>query len=554
MPLSAIAVDLARLYLEGERAQAAADAAALAGVTSLPDDLASATTRAIEVSTRNGFPNSGSTSVTVAVSKKRTQLRVTVTSRITNAFGSTFGVGTGRVSRSAVADYNGPAPMGSPCNTFGNEPDGTPGAGPILSQLQVPPGASCPRTPQFWAVTEGPGVYKTQGDQYSTRTCKGTEDGCSAGRNTEYNPLGYFYILRVGQAAVGTSVRVQLYDPAYVSTGSRCTLAPTGTLAANNLNPFATLDALTRYALTSSGGTPNQFCSGDDPSSGNRVGSSEIGTVTSFALRAPQDNQRPQDAPPIAGCARQYPGYTTSQVTANALTLGRSSYNASLAAVFHQWSTLCTFTPSVAGDYYLQVRTNVALGGTPDGLGGYTGNTAVYTQTGDDSNVRGNGTNSFAIRAISTQGAAISVAGWDRMAIFANSNNATSTFNLIRVIPAAAGKTLDFSFFDAGDAASNGTIRILPPVETTMALTGCVGEGKVNGALSNCQVTGINNANGWDGKLQHIRVPIPVGYTCNDAGSGGCWFRVQIGFGSGSVTDVTTWNAEVVGEPVRLIE
>ena len=52
--------------------------------------------------------------------------------------------------------------------------------------------------------------------------------------------------------------------------------------------------------------------------------------------------------------------------------------------MYHQWVKLCTFTPSAAGDYYLQIRTNVAIGGTADGEGGYSGNPKVYSQTGDD--------------------------------------------------------------------------------------------------------------------------------------------------------------------------
>lgn len=554
LPVGAIGVDLARMYLEGERVQAAADAAALAGVTHLPDDLAGATTQATEAAARNGYPASADVQVDVDYGDKKTQLRVTISSRIPNTFGSGFGIDTSEVTRSAVADYNGPAPMGSPCNTFGNEPAGTPLLGPITSVLQVPVGASCPQTPEYWGTVEGPRVYKTQGDQYSTRYCKGNEDGCNGSTNTDFRPEGYFYIVRVGEDAVGQPVQLQLYDPAYVATGSRCNLTPSGTLPSNNMNPYTTLDALLRYKLTSYYSSPSPFCTGDDPNSGNRVGSSEVPTITSFGLRSPQDNLRPTEAPPVPGCARQFPGYDTSDVTANALTSWKWSYNDNLAAVFHQWVNLCTFVPSVAGDYYLQVRTNVPLGGSPDGAGGYVGSDGVYLQSGDDLDVRGNGTNSFAMRAISTQGDAISVAGWDRMAIFANSDSATTTFNLIRVVPAAANKTLDFSFFDAGDAASNGTIRILPPTETAISLNGCIGEGKVNGPLSYCRITGINNSNGWDGKLQHIRVPIPADYTCNDTSQGGCWFRVQIGFGTGSVTDVTTWNAEVVGEPVRLIE
>ena len=116
----------------------------------------------------------------------------------------------------------------------------------------------------------------------------------------------------------------------------------------------------------------------------------------------------------------------------------------------------------------------------------------------------------------------------------------------------AAG--LDFAFFDAGDAASNGTITILPPTESTNGIGTCTGSGVVNGTLTGCRITGISAANGWNGKTQHIRVQVPPGYTCTESSAGGCWYRVQVGFGSGTVTDVTTWTAVVEGDPVRLIE
>ena len=51
-----------------------------------------------------------------------TQLRVTVTSTVANQFGAVIGVRAHHAHASATADYQGPAPMGSPCNTFGNEP------------------------------------------------------------------------------------------------------------------------------------------------------------------------------------------------------------------------------------------------------------------------------------------------------------------------------------------------------------------------------------------------------------------------------------------------
>ncbi len=177
LPLCAISVDVARWYVEIARVQNVADAAATAGVTWLPDDFASATTTAVEVAKDNGFPNSGNTVVKTAVGAKPTQLVVTITSKVGNQFGASFGVPWTTVSRSATADYNGPAPMGSPCNTFGNEPAGSSTSsvdprGPNTSVIVTPTGgANCVSNPQFWAAIAGPDTPKGNGDQYMTRTC-----------------------------------------------------------------------------------------------------------------------------------------------------------------------------------------------------------------------------------------------------------------------------------------------------------------------------------------------------------------------------------------------
>jgi hypothetical protein len=123
------------------------------------------------------------------------------------------------------------------------------------------------------------------------------------------------------------------------------------------------------------------------------------------------------------------------------------------------------------------------------------------------------------------------------------------------VIPAAASKSLTISFFDVGDATQAGTIQVLPPVDSNLPtpLTGCTGAGVINGALTDCKLTNVSTASGWNGKAQTIRVPIPNGYTCQSTQPGGCWFRLQVSF-PGGVTDTTTWFARVQGDPVRLIE
>src|SRR4051794_782225 len=125
MPLCAISVDVSVWYVEVQRVQNAADAAATAGVTYLPDDFASAKATAITVAGRNGYPNSGTSSVSVSIGDKPTQLVVTIDSQIKNAFGSSFGVGNRATEPPRPPALNGPGPMATPSTPFGNSPPAT---------------------------------------------------------------------------------------------------------------------------------------------------------------------------------------------------------------------------------------------------------------------------------------------------------------------------------------------------------------------------------------------------------------------------------------------
>jgi hypothetical protein len=563
MPLAALSVDVARWYVEIERAQNAADAAAMAGVTYLPDNFAMAEQTAIAVAGRNGYPDSGSTSVSVTTGAKPTQLKVTVSSTINNGFADSFDLGFATISRSAVADYNGPAPLGSPCNAFGNEP-ASGAAGPSGSQIVAPTGgATCTSTPQLWGAIAGPATPKGNGDAHMTRTCASGNSGCSGTTNHEFQPMGYFYIVRVAPAAVNTDVTIQIYDPAFVETGDTCDKGPTNVTSPsgyglkNAMNDYTT-DGTSRYAMS-----PNGFCTGDVLTT-----DSAEAPVTSFALRAPTDTYRPANGAPVVGtdgrqCERQYKGYKRTVATSQTLRKYRNtsdsnaSYNDELAKLTHQWVTMCTFRPQSAGDHYLQIRTNVKIpaSAVADGNGGYRNNPNVYTQTTDDTSVQGNGNNRFALRILGSQRGAVSVSGWDTMSIYANYTGASSTFNLVRVIPAAASKNLLIDFYDVGDASDAGTITVLPPLDSNMVtpITGCTGGGVKSGALSGCKLTGVSSGSGWNGKAQTIKVPIPNTYTCNSTQPGGCWFRLQVSF-PGGVSDTTTWGARVEGDPIRLIE
>jgi hypothetical protein len=457
-----------------------------------------------------------------------------------------------------VADFNGPAPMGSPCNAYGNEPSAALAAdvnrGPSSSVIVAPAGgASCTSNPQFWAAIAGPETPKANGDAYMTRTCASGNSGCSGTTNTEFNPLGYFYIVRVKPAAVGYPFTIQVYDPAFVQVGDDCAGNPStsgsGGPFVNNMSPFVPNDGIARY--TAGNSTP--FCNGDVLGAGN---ASDI--VTSYGLRMPTDTYQPKLAAPISQCERQYPGYDSTNVRSEVLRSTNSKYKPDVAKVFRQWVDLCTFTPTVSGDYYLQIRTNVTLGGNPDGEGGWKDNANVFSQAGDDTVVKGSGNNRFALRVKGTSRANISISGFQAMGMYANYSNgsvgANSTFNLVRVSPSAATKTLKIGFFDTGDASQPGTLTIQPPADSNLpsSISGCTGSGVVSGNIPGCQLTNVSSST-YNGKWQYVNVPIPANYTCNVNQTGGCWFTVRFNFPSGVPNDTTTWTAKIDGDPVRLI-
>jgi hypothetical protein len=565
--LSAFAVDVARWYVELQRLQRAADAAALAAAPYTPVSRSTdAETAAGDQLVRNGYPAGAGV---VSPGTRPTQVRVTVTNTVEANFAQMFGIDSITLSRSAVAEYNGPALMGSPCNTFGIEPAAGSLGPPGGSVLGTPFLRPCQAPPLFWATIQGPSTDKVHGDQFMTRVCGVRPDssrpyGCSGNTNEEFNPIGYTYMLRVAGAAVGRSITLQLYDPAWVLSGANCEELPTNLVSASN--PF-TPDPGIRYDSVE-----NEFCAGDyDPSQPGVPQSMPEGRVdTTFVVRAPVDTQDPLTAPVVGGCTRQFRGYDTPP-TPEQLTDGDAAYDAELAQVFHQWHTLCTIPSAAPGDYYIQVRTNRRL---PDTGPAIVSGSATAASRGDDAGAVGRGSNSFAMRAwVGTTGAVdksasrnLSLAGWERMPMYMNASSGSAEFNLVRVPPAAAGTTVRIGVYDVGDAESgSGTVTVLPPVEANedpqyavgfaaaggeYLIPGCIAEELNPGPLTSCSVGITNSVN--NGRLQVVAVPVPTGYSCRTAD--GCWFRLRVQFPSGDVSDITTWTAITEDNLVRLTE
>jgi len=546
---AAIGVDISNWYMTAAKLQRTADAAALAGVTYMPGSPAVADSTAKCTVNRNGFvvagADAGCLTTTGANNRvpvtaltgagiKRSQLRVTLTTTVKNFFGGVIGSPSQTLTRTSVADYQGPISMGSPCNTFGNEPVAGDGTGSVSS--------GCTSTPQFWANAAGPGSKKGNGDAFETRSCVSGNSGCSGTTNTDFDPRGQFYKVSVG--AGSGPVNFQLFDPTMAEVGDTCTSNLPASWTKDKPNTYSSKpgDAAARYKSGSS-----SFCTGDHEFAANGTSA-----VTTFAVRSPSNSADPMSAPIVPGCTQQFKGWGGTVDFAKMLDNTNAAYNDDLAKSFRQWVSLCTISSPTVGDYYIQVRTNVP----------YNPGSAELNMNSpsDFPSVTWAGHNRFSMRVkAGSDPTKVAVAGAGRMVIYANASGANTEFHLARIGSAAAGKNLTINLFDTGDASKAGTLTILPPAGSP-ALSECAGLGAVSGSpgspstLSGCQLTNVSNAT-YEGKTQVLVVRIPTTYTCDDRDPNACWFKIQFNFPSGTtVNDTTSWWSALDGDPVRIVE
>jgi Flp pilus assembly protein TadG len=527
MGLAAFAVDVGHWYLVGQQEQNAADAAAMAGVTSLPANTVGAFSTAQNYSKINGFQDGvNATTVTAVLGGSATRLQVTVNRNVTNFFGSLLGVPTTNVSRTAVADYAGPVPLGSPCNEFGADPESSGNISANCTNAGFTPGA-------FWANVGSLAATKISGDAYQDNVCASGVDGCSgsaAGPNTDYDPNGYFYTVTVTKAV--TNLKLEVFDPAMVVVGDHCNIAGANLTGAAALSYAHTL-ASTPMVLPSVRYAPNDgpYCTGDQ-----NLGAGTGLVNTHFSVRDPGGNPWDPSSWPLdlgAGCQQTFDGFNGD--LSKALDTTNGGYKPVVAAEFRRWVTLCTISGTVQpGTYAIQVNTN---GWLADGQGGH---------------------NRFALRASGSSVAdkdAISVAGFQKMAMYANTPNGTTTDYLARIPSGAKGEMFNVRLYDIGDGAVSGsTIAVLPPVETGGTFSTCTGTGPAPGSgnLTNCQ---INVDSSYNGKWETISVSVPSTYTCTDASASGCWVRLRFFYGSGSTpADTFSVTASIAGDPVRLVQ
>jgi Putative Flp pilus-assembly TadE/G-like len=544
------------------KAQKAADAAALGGAVFMPENVGNkAFTTAQTIATENGFTNgSNGVTITTAAGRLPNQLKVTISIVTHNPWGQIVNYGSTTIVRTAVAEYQLPQNLGSPQNTYGNDPE------------------SAAAQPQLWGNVFGPSSNKDKGDAIQSAGPNATAslcnaDNCPSSVNADYDANGYFYGIDVPAGSVG-ALNVQVYDPAFVHVGDNCgdsdanaqtSLTNAATLTAAQIPGYSgSTTPATRYAPSGS----SAFCNGDNYYADGSNNTSNPWTM--WTLRAPDISTWDPTNNPIV-CQAEFPGVypetsndqpngTVSGTELKTLLQQSTNYPGTNPArtfnsFFRQWVNLCTVASPVQGTYFLQVQTNKKISGAAAPNGG--------------------GSNRFAIRVgagsnyASTNG--LHVYGNQRMGAYANATGANTQFYLTRVLPGEAGKTLVLNFYDTGDASQPGALAVLPPSDSNVSgglFSGCLFTlppgnatgppwGSFTATNSGCKITGVTNTgtNSYNGQWVTWEIPIPSNYTCNQALALGCWTKLQFAYPAGtSVSDTTTWSAYILGEPVRLIQ
>lgn len=525
--LGGMAIDIGNWYYQASKMQKAADAAALAGVVYMPGPVPGpASVAANKVITQNGFDPA---STTVASGANPAQLKVTIDRTIPNLFIQVLGLNTQRLVRTAVAEYSGPIPMGSPANNLGNEPL-PPGDSPWGKVLTS--GAQG----QYWVNIAGPQATKVSGDRFQARMCNASVANCTSAGSTEYDKRGYAYKVRVKAAFPGQRLAVEVFDPMFVLNGDTCTNSNIST--ATPYNPV----------LYASG--PGAYCTGDE-----NVGGPALNLRTSYILRAPDLTPSDSFDNPIINTGLCVPQVFGAFIGAS---LGPQVANPTtdVARYWRRWVRVCDLPLTGAfgaGDYVLQVTT------------GQRWNAATSSLMDQ---MVGTGHNRLAIRAGLISGAGVldntnvELFADGRLPIYANARGADTRFYLARVLPGSDGRRLKIEFFDVGDASQPGTITVLPPPDATVAgspitqFSNCPYSGPAgSGTLASCSLPGVSSGTGYNGKVTQVTVPIPNAYSCLSANPQGCWVRVRFTYPAGTnVNDTTTWLAKLEGDPVRLTQ
>lgn len=525
-----LAVDLGNWYIHIQRAQRAADAAALDGDVLMPKDFAGAVTAAKAGLIRNKVPSSsvvgGTTSATAyrtsmvsisAVAGKPNDLRVSVTTTVDNAFLRILRLGkTQTFTRTAQATHLPALHIGTGTNMLGGIQPG----GAALASNWGKLGAT---DSHYWLGIQGYDTPKQDGDRWSTHSCTVAGGwGCAGATNNEQDDLEYDYRIHVAAKPGGGSAWLTLegYDPGYAQTKGECS------------NP------------TYNSGVPHNgtasYCAGDELY--DHPDSFRAPSTTYQLLRSTDD-------------LRAVPGTTcrTFAGTQNASTaMGDGSFDSSW---IHAWALLCTplrIDLSQPHDYVLRVTS-----GRGDGVNDFLLQAGLLSASLPMSTTDHQA--SAAEIALSQQ--LVTIAADKTFAVDNRFEAVNSTFPFVQVPADYAGRTIHFEFYDIGDANEDGTVTLRSDWGPTTAAGGsCTYRISQDGTSFGPTQTAVGCQMParavYDAKLVAFDWTVPSTYNCfpsSQLRSAGCWAYVQMFYPANSVPDdFTTWTLDMPGYPIRL--
>ncbi|MEM9566021.1 MAG: Tad domain-containing protein [Actinomycetota bacterium] len=205
---AALVVDVGAWYVEGQRAQRAADAGALAGVVWLPDET-TATDTALSTVRLNGYPTAavvatqaefdtapaGGAPVVLIEPTDDNEMRVAVKSTGTSFLGRVVGVDNVAIARSGNSRFVRPLTMGNPDSSLGG-------------------GVDEPEPDNYWLNILPESGNRNAGDLVSSING-------ATGPNPNHDARGYLFAVDVPPAATGTNRYLQVRSTCYTqNTGS----------------------------------------------------------------------------------------------------------------------------------------------------------------------------------------------------------------------------------------------------------------------------------------------------------------------------------------------
>lgn len=499
---AAFAVDYGWLYLNGLRIQHGADAAAMSGVIYEPGDQPMAFSEARAAASENGYIDGVDAVVTPAdfttdpsAVENQFQLAVSIEDNVETFFMRILGFDTISMTKTAVAEYVLPLPMGSDLPYFGSDP----------SDLS--------RQPNFWGNIHGYYTGRTMGDRYSSQCIDG-----QSGPSCDPNPLrrptvmdagvpvsgGYLYGIELDNTA--SNLKVEIFDGPFYDGGHDRFLVGDNDQSGGGPGP------VTWFMLYAPDPTPlntsdnELLCSvryDPQPNFADFDGDGDIGNWDGGAQvwRPDPDDDRvaPNDV------------FDWADVEAEIIANGGLGLN-------DLWDTLCTAPDRGAGIYPLRVVIEPPATGTDRGL------------------------NRYSMRA-STSGNQPRFYGLGDMAVYVNFAGSSATFNLADVQPVHAGKELVIELWDP-DSGNNGT-EIRMPDGSLPTCSWSSTDGRSGGPMP-CD---INYGTSFNNHHMQIRIDIDSGYTCTTD----CWWTINVSY-PGGANDTTTWSSRIEGNPVKLVK